>query len=139
MSEEAERGLASSLFAYENWRAADTKAPSLGGYEVPLYTDAHITGTVRDGYGPYQFLNTVPGVSEGSLAPSIILRVESHVDWSFVVYRPMTRTDSESYHGGGLNEEVAALVSLCLGIRLKAGGISREFRIGGGYSRRWGS
>lgn len=36
-------------------------------------------------------------------------------------------TDDESYHGGLLQDEIAALISLSLGIRLKAGDHSRDY------------
>ena len=39
----------------------------------------------------------------------------------------MSRTDESLYHGGDLVDEVAALASLALGIRLVSGGVSREF------------
>jgi len=39
----------------------------------------------------------------------------------------MDKTDAERYHGGILPDEIAALVSLALGIRLKSGGMTRHF------------
>jgi hypothetical protein len=39
----------------------------------------------------------------------------------------MSRTDQAQYHGGNLADELAALASLILGVRMKAGGITREF------------
>lgn len=113
---------------YENWRAALEGLPSQGACEYPLFTDAHITGTIIDGYGPYQFLNTVPVPStRKSVRPSIILRLEMHLKDAPPQLSPMEKTDEECYHGGWLTDEVAALVSLALGIRLKPGGITRIF------------
>jgi hypothetical protein len=40
----------------------------------------------------------------------------------------MEKTDTSAYHGGTIDDEVAALVSLELGIRLKSGSASRWFR-----------
>ena len=40
----------------------------------------------------------------------------------------MTKTDESVYHGGDLVDEIVALASLSLGIRLLNGGTSREFR-----------
>jgi hypothetical protein len=112
-------------FVYENWKMAVAGAPLLTVQEYSLFTDAHIIGEIRDGYGPYQLLNTVP-IPPGTqaLAPALILRLESYLE-----YRPasMEETDTDRYHGGLLSDEIAALVSLCLGIRLKAGGITRYF------------
>ena len=42
----------------------------------------------------------------------------------------MTKTDTSQYHGGWLVDEIAALLSLCLGIRIKAGGQTRIFEEG---------
>src|SRR5262249_36369659 len=97
-------------------------------YEYPLFTDAHITGLITDGYGPYQFINTVPyPVNDGSARPSIMLRLELHLQNDPEQRPPMDETDAERYHGGLLTDEVAALVSLALGIRLKSGGMTRHF------------
>jgi hypothetical protein len=41
----------------------------------------------------------------------------------------MKKTDEERYHGGDLTDEISSLISLCLGIRLKAGGINRIFGV----------
>jgi hypothetical protein len=37
--------------SYENWKAASQDSSLLGGYEVPLFTDAHITGEILDYHG----------------------------------------------------------------------------------------
>ena len=114
---------------YRNWLAAIKNSASLGAYEVPLFTDAHITGTVLDGYGPYQFLNTVPYPrNENEANPALILRVTNYLNHELP---SMTETKENYYHGGWLADEVSALLSLCLGIRVKPGSISREFDIEG--------
>jgi len=110
---------------YENWRASLENKESLGAFEVPLFTDAHITGMVAEGYGPYQFLNTVPYPRDSHMvAPAIILRAENYLK-----YAPpsMTETKEDYYHGGWLADEVAALLSLSLGTRVKPGSVSMEF------------
>jgi hypothetical protein len=114
-------------FAYENWVLSLRDAPRQMSFEYPLFTDAHITGMVTEGYGPYQFLNTIASVKRGSARkyPAIVLRMNS-----YLVYDPETdwsRTDESRYHGGLIHDEVAALLSLCLGIRFKAGGYTRIF------------
>jgi len=113
--------------AYDNWKAAIAGLPSSGAEEFPLFTDApHVTGSLLDGHGPYQLLNLTPLPFSGALHPALLLRVEWHMeedpaspDWH--------KTDTETYHGGGLSDEIAALVSLSIGIRLRAGGATREF------------
>lgn len=42
----------------------------------------------------------------------------------------MTKTDTTRYHGGWLADELSALCGLLLGIRLRPGGISRDFYAG---------
>jgi hypothetical protein len=114
-------------FAYENWLAAQSGMPVQVTYEYPLFTDAHITGHITEGLGPYQLLNTVPMESLRHSRPTLVLRVGYHL-----LYDPteaMTKTDDESSHGGLLSDEIAALASLCMGIRLKAGGETRIFDI----------
>lgn len=111
-------------FSYENWTAAISGAPLRYTVEYPLFSDAHILGGVIDSYGPYQLINAIR-VSEMYLTrPSIVLRVDYHLDNQLP---QMDRTDTSRYHGGLLSDEIAALISLCLGIRLKAGSESRVF------------
>ncbi|KAF5421904.1 MAG: hypothetical protein C5S41_10540 [Candidatus Methanomarinus sp.] len=113
--------------SYENWKAALSEKNVLGGFEVPLFTDSHITGEIRDKFGPYQFLNPVAiPKSNGSITPGIILRVDEYLEISIP---EMNRTDDFHYHGGTLEDEIAALVSLILGVRFRSGGITREFEI----------
>ncbi len=111
--------------AYENWIAAENDEPSQGAFEYPLFTDARITGKIIQGYGPYQFLNPIPVDDRpGLVQPAIILRFELHVKFPDP---DMTETNMDRYHGGSLVDEIAALSSLALGIRLKAGGMTRQF------------
>lgn len=115
--------------AYGNWLAALNDEPAVATREYPLLSDASVTGEIREGFGPYQFLNPVPLVGEpGLVRPVIFLRVKIHVEYSTP---DMKTTDSELYHGGSLTDEIAALSSLALGIRLKAGGMSRIFDLYG--------
>ncbi len=59
--------------SYENWKAWLSNKDPLGGYEVPLFTDAHVTGEILE-LGPYQLLNTVAiPRSPGFITPSVIL------------------------------------------------------------------
>ena len=94
--------------------------------EYPFYSDAHITGEFREGLGPYSFLNTVPlSNGPGIVNAPIILRAAIHLPG----YHPpdMPETDESLYHGGLWEDELAALTAVALGVRVHAGGISREF------------
>lgn len=111
--------------AYDNWLAALNDKPAMVTYEYPLLSDARVTGEITEGLGPYQFLNPVPIIYRpGLVRAAVILRAELHVEYPTPDIR---MTDSERYHGGSLTDEIAALSSLALGIRLKAGGMTRIF------------
>jgi hypothetical protein len=114
--------------AWANWRAALAGVSSLGSAEIACYTDAHITGQVEDGLGPYMLLNTVPlDLRIGLPQPAVVLRFELHAPRLEPFEMPMTETDYTAYHGGWLGDELASLISLALGLRLAAGGVSRVF------------
>ncbi len=116
---------------YENWILANKGEPSLETNEYPLFTDARMTGEETEGYGPYQFLNPVPLLDRpGLIQTAILLRMKIHFKIETSI--PDTiRTNTDFFHGGGLTDEIAALSSLALGARLKAGGLSRCFEPSG--------
>ncbi len=69
-----EESLSRGPLCYENWRALDLGRDLKDAYELPLFTDAHVTGELTEGYGPYQFLNPVPaGLPARSLKPGVFL------------------------------------------------------------------
>lgn len=93
--------------------------------EFPLFSDSYITGEINDDRGPYQFLNLIPYVNgPGVINESIMLRVAWFIDGRGIYG---VKTDYSKYHGGWANDEIAALASLRLGIRLKAGEEVRRF------------
>ena len=113
-------------FIYENWSDALTRQPLGAILEYPLFTDAEIVETEECAFGPSVLVNARRwGDYPDIRLPAILLRVQE--------FRPkrdpyITRaTDAERYHGGVLADEIAALVSLQLGIRLKSGAISRMY------------
>ena len=120
------------LPSQQNWLMkirGDSQPSNLITYEYRLYSDAHITGEYRTTEGPYTFLNTVPmpGFDEAIKAP-IVLRAEMHLRNAIP---DMSRTDESLYHGGHLADEIVAIASLALGVRLMNGGLSREFGMDG--------
>lgn len=113
--------------SYANWLAFNQNNSLTEISEYPLFTDARIIGQQTEGFGPYKFINTVPiRDGPGILQPSIYLRSEFYLTNELP---QMTETDSSNYHGGWFSDEIAALVSLCLGIRVKAGDASRLFKL----------
>ena len=118
--------------SYENWKSSlSSETTAINGFEVPLFTDAHITGEIEEGFGPYQFLNpiAIPRLSD-SIMPGVFLRIENRLELHSFSSEEMSRTDSTYYHGGILQDEIAALASLILGVRFKSGGETREFNEG---------
>ena len=96
--------------------------------EYQFYSDAHITGQFTNGVGPYSFLNAVPFPSSpGVVNAPIILRAEIHLPQALP---DMSKTDESRYHGGWFIDELAALTSVALGVRIRAGGESRRFEPG---------
>jgi hypothetical protein len=120
--------------AYLNWQAAREQKPLLHTEEHPLYTDACITGEVD--FEPYHFLNATPTL-RGVVLPAVVLRF----DWYWKFPHPdFSQTDAERYHGGAPPDEIAALASLAMGVRFRAGDSTREFLPGGdpkGHPRAW--
>jgi hypothetical protein len=115
--------------SYDNWCASVADEPMLGEYECLLYTDAWLTGEVSDGLGPYAFLNLVPFTIEpGRVHGAFVLRSSVRVLFDSP---EMDKTDQSRYHGGDAVDEIVALASLRCGIRLRAGGESRRFDVGG--------
>ena len=100
--------------------------------EYPFYSDAHITDEFTDGLGPYSFLNTVPfPCSLGVVNAPIVLRAEIHLTQP-VPSPDKFKTDESLYHGGDTVDELAALTSVALGVRIRAGDESRRFEPGPG-------
>jgi hypothetical protein len=116
-------------FAYDNWKAALSGAPERSVFEHPLFSDAHfsIVKDMKTEFGPYLLYNTQSrGISAS--VPSFILRIKYYLDSEIP---DLNKTDTSRFHGGGIEDEVAALVSLSLRVRLKAGGLTRLFLTGG--------
>ena len=99
---------------WENWKAYLEDKPPGEAVEVPLYTDSHMISTI-DSLGPYRLLNTVPAswrADAGHAELAVVLRVDVHDDFEPDHRRDDWETaDLGSYHGGWLDDEIAALVS----------------------------
>ena len=96
-------------------------------WEFPLYSDAHIPGGMDQAYGPYQIINGRSGPDNyGVLRPVLVLRMDDHLVGKFAS-SDVEKSNTALYHGGQLVDEVAALISLSLGIRLKAGNPTRFY------------
>src|SRR3954470_13225203 len=112
-----------------NWRAYISQGGEFDAWEHFLYTDVHFTGEIMDGLGPYKLINTIAGPPSDSPTPAAVLRISDALPEGFM--SPMVATNTDRYHGGQLEDEVAALLSLELGARLKPGPVTRRFSRGG--------
>ena len=93
-------------------------------FETALYSDAEFTG-YEVLAGPYTFMNTLAHVGDGG-GPTIVVRTDWYLEWDL---DPAVRsTDESRYVGGTAADELAALLSLCTGARIRAGGTVREWR-----------
>lgn len=101
-------------------------------FEATFYGDQSVEGELRDQLGPYELLNAF---DYGSALPVqvLVLRAAIHAIPSEAESGPLTendlRTEQGSFHGGDLADELAALVSLALGIRCRSGGTTRNWFI----------
>ncbi|MHB1530379.1 MAG: hypothetical protein ACYCXT_13345 [Acidiferrobacteraceae bacterium] len=117
------------LSSFENWKAFIRGMKSAYAYEVPLYSDAVLGLFDALRVGPYQFLRSAPSnACEGPFKTIILLRVDVHITKDdFEMLADWDKMNDDAYHGGDLNDEIAALLSLLLGVRLMPGSITREF------------
>ncbi|WP_316168942.1 MULTISPECIES: hypothetical protein [unclassified Bradyrhizobium] len=96
-----------------------------------LFTDTRVTGQIP-ALGPYAFLNTIAdaGAIPGrSLRPAVVMRTAHHHEPNiYPEFSWPVSGDFHHYHGGDHWDEMAALASLFLGIRLKAGDVNRVFQ-----------
>ena len=119
---------------YENWQEALQGVPARWGEEVQLYSDAHLTGEIVSGWGPYQALNTIAVEFHPACIPALVLRTTHHFAGDIPI-PDMENTDTSSYHGGGIADELSALIGLALGIRLRPGGKTRDISFDPPYER----
>ena len=117
-------------YSYRNWKEFTNGKPPLGIEEYPLFSDAHLTDDFEEDCGPYQFFHLIGQLAECGVArPKFVLRFSRHINIDISV-KDMEKVRDDIYHGGNPVDEIAALASLALGVRLKAGGLTREFRVG---------
>lgn len=103
-----------------NWRALSDGRPTRSSVEFACYSDAPLTG-LEAVLGPYRLLNTLATAiapRPGSSRLALVLRAEQHLEETDAPEAFWERTDTTTYHGGQLDDELAALTSLALGIRL---------------------
>jgi hypothetical protein len=119
---------APSPATHKNWKLCLAGAPRTAMVEAAFYTDTRIVGEYET--GPLKFINTMAhDLGRVDLRPAIVLRLSCY--WPQLGYTPVRETKDDHYHGGDHFDEVAALASLALGIRVQAGPITRDFHLRG--------
>lgn len=110
------------------WRAERAGVPSLSGWESLLYTDAHPVGDATEGLGPFQMIPTMTDFMNDSFAPRLALRIHWR-DAGQAPERSKTRIRKEGSRWLALNieNEIACLLSLIFGLRVRSGGKVRSF------------
>ncbi len=117
--------------AWRNWHQANSAGSAPGNrFEHGLYSDAYIVGDYLT-HGPYVVINALAFEvhQAGRLGRVATMRVDRFIEPETLQreVRLGEKTDVSEYHGGGLEDEIAALLGLALGIRCQAGGMSRSW------------
>jgi hypothetical protein len=123
------RALACGPLGWLNWRAYQLGTRRSGeAFETAIYSDTRFVDELLD-LGPYKIFNTVPmdDPAPGSMALALVLRVEEYGRAYIDPHPPMEAPTLGTYHGGGIADEIAALMSLALGVRFTAGEMTRRF------------
>jgi hypothetical protein len=119
-------------WGWENWQAKLSGRQAHSAFEVACYTDGDLLGEPQH-VGPYVLLGNRSEPFEAPRGPvrlGLVLRVENHLhiaDPEDFIDEAWEQLDPEVYHGDHGGQELASLIALALGVRLKAGGIVRVF------------
>jgi hypothetical protein len=95
--------------------------------EFSLYTDALLDGGWLT-FGPYEFIfsDHVRTATVGNARQLLTLRMWDHLEDQPSDGQWKNETDVVDYFGGDIGDEMAALVGLALGCRMRSGGSSRK-------------
>ncbi len=109
---------------WRNWRQYKPDRVD-EAFEVSLYSDADIIGWVQLPGWPVDLIPTLTDPASKGLQFALVARMR----WCLEP-PPATgpaKTDDKSHYGGQAEDEIAALLSLALGIRCRSGGITRQW------------
>ncbi|MDX6242006.1 MAG: hypothetical protein QOG10_6877 [Kribbellaceae bacterium] len=113
--------------AWKNWRGFDGGAPERENYDDELQSDVAFAGGPAQ-FGPFELSAVTRDAYTGhQVGPALIVHGGVHADLlpEIVINGRLAKADSTAYHGGTMSDEIAALVSLILGVRLRAAGTLR--------------
>jgi hypothetical protein len=111
--------------AWKNWQAFVPDREAIEDSVTELHSDREFTGG-PESFGPYTLTPVIRArVAKGGVGEAVILDEALHA-WlipEIVVDGKLAKSDSSAYHGGTIADEVTALVSLELGVRLRVAGM----------------
>ncbi|QTE28537.1 hypothetical protein [Pengzhenrongella sicca] len=107
--------------AWRNWSAYNVQASESENFQDEAHSDRRFTG------GPLRLGPTVLHVvirESESMGPAVLMHtgIHAHLMPELIVEGKLAPADSSAYHGGTMSDEIAALVSLELGVRLRVAG-----------------
>lgn len=107
--------------AWRNWRAHDAQAVEIEYAEDEAHADRQFTG------GPVRLGPTTLHVvlrESKVVGPAVIMHTGTHAHLmpELIIDGNLAPADSSAYHGGTMSDEIAALVALELGVRLRVAG-----------------
>jgi hypothetical protein len=110
--------------AWRNWRAFNDGEQELENFDDELQSDVQFFGGTAS-FGPYR-LSTVFR-RPGAVGPAVIVYGGVHTDLmpKIIIDGELTKTNMTAYHGGTMTDEIAALISLELGVRVRLAGTLR--------------
>lgn len=113
--------------AWRNWVAFNDDNSELENIDEDLYSDRQFVAGPAV-LGPYRLSGIIRPAQirrEGRVGSAVRLHsgIHEHLLRDPVIDGKLVRADSNSYHGGASSDEVAALVSLALGVRLRVAGV----------------
>jgi hypothetical protein len=114
---------------WRTWRAAiNAGTDSSNGWEALLYTDIFPIGEVTNGLGPFQLFSTMAEPLTGGLAPRLVLRVQYHdAGPAPELSKSKIKKEGNRWLALSVDAELACLLSLVLGCRIRSGGKVRTF------------
>lgn len=115
--------------AWRNWTAYEDEKAEIENADDELHSDRSFVGGPT-ALGPYVLSTVVredPTSPALRVGPAVQLHVgvHEHLIPDVVVDGELVEPDSDAYHGGNASDEIAALTSLALGVRLRVAGTSR--------------
>ncbi|MCQ4196311.1 hypothetical protein [Streptomyces parvulus] len=117
----------SAPWSWLNWEQFNQGRRSVQAAEYLIYTDAWVNRT-EISTGPIHLTLGTAFPDQGHIAPAVTLRIDDHLP-EFDV-QPMEKTDTAGWLNLTIDDELACLMSLITGSRMRAGGMSREFKEG---------